>query len=219
MNKLKANLIIKNKRTIVSSLFLLLFTLGVNAKGAAGMVLYFNDGHQTFLLLADDIEGTRGWSAFGGRQEEGESIIEAAARETSEETRGFYSKEWLMLQVEGQTPVSTSNGFKMFFVEVPFVPALRIKQHPLPYSADKHSQERVHFAWVPLSNLEQAIHSEKNEIIDLYLPPSSKLKFYWDVWIKNMKDAYAINACPWQKLETLDYPAKFIENQTHRLSP
>ena len=70
----------------------LLFPGLVLAEGPAGIVLYLKSGEETFLLLGEDREDQRGWSAFGGGAQEGESEQETAAREVSEETRGYLSK-------------------------------------------------------------------------------------------------------------------------------
>ncbi|MEM7147311.1 MAG: NUDIX domain-containing protein, partial [Verrucomicrobiota bacterium] len=143
--------------------------------------------------------GTRGWSAFGGHSEEGESVMETAARETEEETRGYFRREWLMQQLRGQEPVLSKNGFSMFFVEVPFVPAQRVMQNPLADEANPVTREREYYAWIPESDLRRALNDGTTEIDHLYLPSSCEVKSYWDVWLDNMRDAYQKDACPWQR--------------------
>ncbi|MEM8955448.1 MAG: NUDIX domain-containing protein [Verrucomicrobiota bacterium] len=168
------------------------------AGNPAGIVLYFEDGQDVFFLLADDADGVRGWGAYGGGSEEGESVMETAARETEEETRGYFRREWLLEKLRGQRPVKSANGFRMFFVEVPFVPAQRVMQNPLEDEANPVFRERAHYAWIPESDLKRALEDGSTDIDPLYLPSSCEVKSYWDVWLDNMADAYRRNACPWQ---------------------
>ena len=194
-------------RFLVKYGLILLLSLNLQAEEPAGIVLYFQDGESTYLLLADEATEPRGWSAFGGGGDAGETVAETAARETEEETRGYFRRDWLLNKLKGRKPVRT-NGYNMFFVEVPFVPALRVSQNPLEKSSGTAYHEREHFAWVPVSDLEKALQrvkkgkNKKAKIDPLYLPAASKQKFYWNIWVANMQDAYAEQACPWQNQES-----------------
>ncbi|MFC4991276.1 NUDIX hydrolase [Rubritalea tangerina] len=175
----------------------MLFCGVIEAAGPAGIVLYFKSGEEVYLLLADDVVGQRGWSAFGGGANEGESTEETAAREASEETRGFYQKADLLELIRGQKPV-VSHGYTMYFAEVPYAPAIRIQQHPLENKLAVWNYEKRYFAWVPLSDLERALKDEDPALDPLYLPAKSPKKEYWNVWLRSVKAAYAQKACPWQ---------------------
>jgi len=188
----------KIKHLLIVMIVLLSLT-PIQAKGPAGTVLYFRDGHQVYLLIADDADNTRGWSAFGGGANKGESEAQTAARETEEETRGFFSKEWLLKQIKDKKPFK-SEGYSFFFVEVPFVPAQRIMNNSLK-NANKSMHERVHYAWIPESDLKHVLTSKNNKIDSKYLPSSPNPKIYWNIWLNGMRDAYKQNACPWQKIK------------------
>lgn len=159
------------------------------------MVLYFQNDDEVFLLLGEDRD-ERGWSAFGGGAHEGESVKETAARETSEETRGYFKKDWLLEQLEGKVAVK-SNGFHLFFVEVPFVPAMRVTRNEISEKTESALTEMSHFAWVPVSDLEQVLAGQSEAIEERFLPTTSKSDFYWSIWLANMRDAYRHRACPW----------------------
>ena len=185
-------------RVLVKVVVYLLLSCRLFAEEPAGIVLYFQDEETTYLLLADEVETSRGWSAFGGGGDTGEKIEETAARETEEETRGYFQQEWLLQKLENQKPVR-SRGYNMFFVEVPFVPAIRVQQNPLKAENGNAYRERVHFAWVPVSDLENALKADNRKIKPEFLPSSSPTKSYWEIWVANMRDAYEQEACPWQK--------------------
>ena len=185
------------------ALFLQIFffvTLTAQAEGPAGAVLYCRSGDQFYLLLADDIEVSRGWSAFAGGPEQGESAAETAARETYEESRGFFERDWLLKQIKEQKPVyHKRNNYTFYFIEIPFVPAIRITNHPLPKGADLVMQERPRFAWIPESDVRKALDEKSLQIDPLYLPADSSSKHYWDIWLEGMRIAYKNKACPWSE--------------------
>jgi len=172
------------------------------ANGPAGIVLYHRDGDSVFLLLADHGQSKRGWGAFGGAANPGEDRRETAARETEEETRGYFSRDWLRRQIAEQTPVQ-SGGFSMYFVEVPFVPAQRVMNNPTKEN-DKGMHERGYYAWIPFSQIEHVVAKEEPSAEDLkvnplYLPRGSNSGPFWDVWVRNMRDAMKQGAFPWDK--------------------
>ena len=178
-----------------------LLTSSANAKGPAGTVLYFQQGEQVFLLLADHSSNSRGWGSFGGGENKGETSIETAARETEEETRGYFPRELIEQKIAGQKPV-VSKGFSLYFVEIPFVPAQRIRNNPSDKS-DKSTFERDHYAWIPFSEVKKAINKRNPSIHDLkinslYLSRGTKTNFFWDVWIQNMRHAAEQGVVPWE---------------------
>ncbi|MFO8163112.1 MAG: NUDIX domain-containing protein [Desulfatiglandales bacterium] len=170
------------------------------AEGPAGIVLYLVEGQNVFLLLADHSKHTRGWSAFGGGADPGETQQATAARETYEETRGYFSQVWLSQQISKQEPVR-SKGYSMYFVEVPFVPAQRVMNNPTE-EKNKAMVERRCYAWIPFSEIEAILEkdnlsTEHLRMNPLYLPACSKSDSFWHSWIKNMHGAMKQGAFPW----------------------
>ena len=174
------------------------FALKICAEGPAGIVLYFRDNGTTYLLLADDIRKNKGWSAFGGAADAGETTRETAARETEEETRGFFKRGALLKEIQTQPPF-IHNGFTLFFVEIPFVPAQRVQRNPIAHKLNIAMYERVNYAWIPESDILKAFDHNQAKVSALYLPRKSRSDFYQRHWLLTMKAAYAQNACPWQK--------------------
>jgi 8-oxo-dGTP pyrophosphatase MutT (NUDIX family) len=175
------------------------------AGGPAGILLYHRDGDNIFVLLANDSKGTRGWGGFGGAAEENETLRETAARETEEETRGYFSRTWLAERIADQKPLS-SRGFHMYFVEVPFVPAQRVMNNPV--EGRKAAMEETQFyAWIPFSELEPVLAKDNPSAEDLrmnalYVPRGSEAHSLWRVWVLNMRDAQKQGMFPWSHDKT-----------------
>jgi 8-oxo-dGTP pyrophosphatase MutT (NUDIX family) len=186
---------------LVAAVLLMILTAGsVFAGGPAGILLYHRDGDNVFVLLANDSKGTRGWSGFGGGAEGDESLRATAARETEEETHGYFSRTWLAEQIAGQRPLS-SRGFHMYFVEVPFVPAQRVMNNPVE-GHQAAMEETQFYAWIPFSELEPVLGKDNPSGADLrmnplYVPRGCGSRSFWRVWILNMRDAYRQGAFPW----------------------
>ncbi len=174
---------------------------GVQAERPAGMVLYFKSGGEIFLLLADHRGEDRGWSAYGGGPNEGESAAETAARETEEETRGYFLREDLLTLIEGQQPVIDSDGFALYFAEIPFVPAQRVTNNPLP-SDDESYTERGPYAWIPYSELDRYLkgpveYKKKYPIAATLLPAGQNTAWFWPIWLGNVWLAVETDSIPW----------------------
>lgn len=170
------------------------------AQRSAGMVLYHQSGGETYLLLADHRTGSRGWAAYGGGAHGGETPAETAARETEEETRGFFQRAHLLELVGSQTPVIDDNGFALFFVEVDFAPAPSVANNKPP--PDNQNLERETYAWIPYSAIEGHLtadidHKREYPIDRRYLPTGSRTHWLWTVWLGNMRKAAQSNAIPW----------------------
>jgi len=153
------------------------------AEGPAGIVLYHHDGAKVQLLL-DHAHKYLGWASFGGSAKEGETVEETAARETEEETRGYFKRAWLYAQITESRP-ARSNGFTMYFVAAPFVPARQVMDHPVDEN-NLSLTERTHFAWIPLSELADVMeqdspHREAFKINPAYLPPGCKTDYFQSV--------------------------------------
>lgn len=189
---------VNSMKPLLMAILTLCFAANLYAQGSAGIVLYFKDQGNTYLLLADDVRKAKGWSAFGGAADKGETFQQTAVREASEETRGYFKKEWLEQQIRKQKPFR-EHGFTMFFVEIPFVPAQRIQNHPIKNKFSISMRERVNYAWVPEIELRYALENGKNEVNKLYLPRPIRAKYYNQHWFSAMKAAYKQKACPWLK--------------------
>ena len=179
--------------------------IGVQAERPAGggIVLYFDSGDQIFLLLADHPGSERGWAAFGGGLQEGESAEETAARETEEETRGYFLRADLLNAIREQEPVLDHNGFALYFAEIPFVPAQVVTNNPLPKD-DKSYKERGPYAWVPYSELEPYLKGPVNAenrypIEGRLLPGDRDTSWFWPVWLGNIRRAVETDSIPWTK--------------------
>lgn len=167
----------------------------------AGIVLYMESGGEVYLLLADHADpSARGWAAFGGGHEEGETAAQTAARETEEETRGFFPREALSIRLEGLTPV-VYGSFHLYFVEIPFVPAQRVAGN-IPEHETRYYRERWPYAWIPYAEVRQHLIGEELEtpclIDERFLPEGAERNWFWSVWIQNMRLAFRENAIPWE---------------------
>ena len=194
------------KKAKVLSLIITIFVCAVaKAKDPAGIVLYFRAKDDVYLLLADhagESARTRGWAAFGGGANEGESAAETAARETEEETRGYFSQKELLKKIESQEPVYDGR-FALFFAEVDFVPALRVANNDVD-SEDRAYVERGSYAWVPYSQIEGYLKNEidltRTHSIDAgYLPERRYTDWFWPVWLRNLRIAVESSALPWEQ--------------------
>ena len=189
---------------LVSAVLLMMVVAASSASagGPAGILLYFHDGDNVFLLLANDSKVGRGWSGFGGGAKPGESPRVTAARETEEETRGYFSRAWLEVQISEQDPLR-SRGFSMYFVEVPFVPAQRVMNNHI----ERHRAPMLEFqcyAWIPFSELEPVLSKENPSEEELrvnllYVAKGCEPHSYWRVWIRTMHDAQKQGAFPWSR--------------------
>ena len=183
----------------------------VQAEGPAGMVLYFQSGAEVFLLLADHRETDRGWAGYGGGPDEGESAAETAARETEEETRGYFLREDLLARIKDQEPV-IDNDFALYFAEIPFVPAQLVTNNPLP-SDDESYVERGPYAWIPYSEVQPYLKGpvepeEKHPIEERLLPGKRYTSWYWQVWLGSVRRAVETNSIPWEEAASPDLSEK-----------
>ena len=184
---------------------------GVQAERPAGMVLYFKSGDEVFLLLADHREKDRGWAGYGGGPYEGESAAETAARETEEETRGYFLRDDLLAMIKDQEPV-IDNDFALYFAEIPFVPAPLVTNNPLP-SDDESYVERGPYAWIPYSELEPYLKGpiepeDRYSIEERLLPGERYTSWYWPVWLGSVWKSVKTNSIPWDEAVGPDLSGK-----------
>ena len=171
------------------------------ASCGAGTVLYFKFKGETYLLLADHNwrgQRDRGWSGFGGLCD-GEPVDVAAARETEEETKGFYSREKIFAGL-GSSPKIRVGDFTTFFLEIDYVPAIVINnqessQHGVSYF------ERGPYAWIPISVIRQAIvkkQSGRMYIPEKYLPPAAQTNWLFEPFVTSLTAAKKAEILPWK---------------------
>lgn len=163
----------------------------------AGIVLYHRGANGVEFLLADHTAPSqRGWAAFGGRHEGDETPAQTAARETEEETRGYFRREKLAEALQKCQPFY-DGLFALYFLEVEHVPIDAILQHPVP-PGDKSFAERGPYAWVPADEVYKALSSaEEAPAIDpKYLSAGPGNKWFWKVWIHNLRQAEKAGALP-----------------------
>ena len=174
------------------------------SEGPAGIVLYFKSGGEIYLLLADHARGQdegRGWASFGGACKDQESAQETAARETEEETLGFFKRDWLLQKIKGQTPVR-DGVFSCFFLEVDFVPIPRITTSRPPTS-EPDFFERGPYAWIPFSVIAPHLEGDSSPnakaiIPPEYLPSEKQTNWFWSIWIQNLRVARRSGMLPWE---------------------
>lgn len=188
-------------RTLLFCLFLCAGLGPALSAQPAGIVLYMQSGGEVFLLLADHTDSvTRGWGAFGGSHERGETPAQTAARETAEETRGFFSPEILLGRLEGRTPV-VDGSFHMYFLEIDFVPAPRVANNT-PSNDTVYFRERGPYAWIPWSGIRKYLAAEEPAppylIDERYLPEGTERDWLWTTWMHNMRRAFQNGAIPWE---------------------
>ena len=175
----------------------------VEAKsGPAGIFLYARHQGEIQVLVGNDRLYTRGWSGFGGGHKEGEGRALTAAREASEETRGYYDQDWLLGKIVGQEPVELG-GFSLYFAQVPYVPAEQVKNHPLKRLRPAY-MEMHYYTWVPFREIESLLTKPSLSEADLKvnperIPQGCREKSYWDVWINTLRQVQLKDGFPWSR--------------------
>ncbi|HDI59061.1 MAG TPA: NUDIX domain-containing protein [Desulfobacteraceae bacterium] len=181
---------------------------GDAAGGPAGAVLYTCTDQGVFLLLADHRPPSRrGWGSFGGRHEPGESPAETAARETEEETRGYFKRAAILAAIGDQQP-AYDGFFTQYFVQVDDVPAEAIAKATAS-SNDRVYAERGPWAWIPYTEIRRLINSGHSagllRIDARYLPADAHTDWVWPTWLDSLRVAIEQGVLPWetQKVEAV----------------
>lgn len=170
------------------------------AQGPAGIFLYTETDEGIELLLADHVAPVdRGWSSFGGNAEAGESYAETAARETEEETRGYFRRGDLLQAIKDHTP--TMDGpFAFYFLKIDRVPVSEI-MNSIPPSTDRVYFERGPYAWVPLREIERFFDPDTVtfplRIPPDHLPENRFTDWIWPIWLHNLSVAMENGTIPW----------------------
>jgi 8-oxo-dGTP pyrophosphatase MutT (NUDIX family) len=149
---------------------------------AAGVIPYFVDSGVAYVLCADHRDGgDRGWGAFGGYIEAGETPEEAAARELYEETRCLYPVDDVLPEIDGDRRIE-AGSFVAFVVEVPFRPVFAIEGRDRENCEGAVFEERGPYAWIPLGEIVRAVEAagadESAELDPAYLPPGAQTKLW-----------------------------------------
>lgn len=175
--------------------------------GPAGITLYSVVDGKVLLLVADHAGSNRGWAGFGGASNPAETSYQTAARETEEETRGYFKRDRLLQQISGQYP--TFSGFySSYFAEVPFVSIEQLLQETQQVTAGI-MREREYYAWIPLQALTPLICAERlpdepadNSLLvsPEHLPDQLNGEKFWVLWIQNLRDAHQQNNLPWKSM-------------------
>ena len=133
--------------------FLLAKPLGTFAcDTAAGVVAYSEVEGQVLILIADHkINAKRGWAAFGGCIDPGETVEKAALREFHEETRCTFPRELMITKNNTRVEIGK---FTSFALRVPHVDAQQISATPSTMlCSGVTANERGPWAWIPLDQL------------------------------------------------------------------
>ncbi|MDD5704527.1 MAG: NUDIX domain-containing protein [Kiritimatiellae bacterium] len=168
---------------------------------SAGVVIYTETPQGVAVLLADHVPPSkRGWASFGGSHEPGESVTETAARETEEETHGYFKRADILLAIKTQQPVF-DGSFALFFVRVKHSPTEDIVKAAIPADNEAY-MERGPYAWIPCTEIERLLTLQDSvlplRVDSQYLPADAHTDWLWPVWIHNLRVAITKNALPWK---------------------
>jgi hypothetical protein len=191
-------------RPIVSLLTTLLIAapFTVHAQTAAGTLVYSYVDGEVMLLLADHAIGQdreRGWGGFGGTIKDNESPFIAAARETEEESRGYFPRAMVERKIRDQEPV-IDGEFALYFLEISNIDPALIYRQPIGGLPESY-HERGPYMWIPFASvsrhLEQYGTAVGIEIEPGHLPDAAVSSWYWDIWLENIVAATLVDALPW----------------------
>lgn len=197
---------LKGRRFFICAVILSLLVTGAAASGCAGgrpagTILYTQGDQGVFLLLADHRPpSTRGWGSFGGKHEPGESTPQTAARETEEETRGYFHRTAILAAIGDQQPVYDGH-FATYFVQVDHVPVTVIAASSTP-SDDLAYAERGPWAWIPYAEIQRLMDADPTaaplSIEARYLPADAHTDWVWPTWLDSLRLAVQRGALPWE---------------------
>jgi ADP-ribose pyrophosphatase YjhB (NUDIX family) len=138
---------------------------------AAGVIAYTEQDGQPYILLADHtgLGAYRGYAAFGGGLEEGETLEQGALREFHEETACHFLGQ---IQSVSKEYVRNHN-YVSFVVRVPFISSEQLNQgSQADECAGSVYSERANWIWVEQGALLEQLQTGdgfKNDQVDLKL--------------------------------------------------
>lgn len=185
---------------IVSLWLLILISQSTAASCGAGTVLYATFKGETHLLLADHqliSQRQRGWAGFGGLCD-GQPVDVAAARETEEETKGYYNREEILSRLGGSPNIRIGN-FTTFFVKVNYVPAVAFNNQKPPDSGSYYI-ERGPYTWIPFAVIRQVFENRKAGrayIPAKYLPSNARSDWLFEPFLTGLMAAGTAGILPW----------------------
>ncbi len=188
--------------SLLSFWTLVLLSQNAAANCGAGTVIYFKFKSGIYLLLAAHTwshQRERGWSGFGGFCGD-DPVDVAAARETEEETKGFYRRNEILARL-GSSPKIRVGDFTTFFVEVDYVPAIVINNKK-PSDRTAGYFERGPYAWIPFSVIWQAIAKRQTGRVQIpgkYLPPDKRSNRLFEPFVTSLLAAKTAGILPWEQ--------------------
>tara|TARA_B100000787_G_scaffold91472_1_gene67587 strand:- start:3737 stop:4186 length:450 start_codon:yes stop_codon:yes gene_type:complete len=123
--------------------------MNARADHSAGILPLYQD----HILLGKE---SRGWSAFGGKSEEGETPHETAIREFTEETAGIFGGVQLDMTTSSlvKTVTPKGNPFFLYLIELPCISEVNsIFQEKRKVTKNRREKEKKEIKWVEISKV------------------------------------------------------------------
>lgn len=182
----------KNSKILLLALFFSHQADAALKETNAGILpFYYDDSGRAFFLLGQEPNGA--WADFGGRYEQGESALETASREFSEETRYVFGKfasglknlekkadpsclkasiNYIKERISGKL-VHPKKYYVMYLAHVDFIPAQTfIKAHKVPH------YEKKDYEWVPVSEFMETINKTNDRLRAFYERKQIRRQFF-----------------------------------------
>jgi 8-oxo-dGTP pyrophosphatase MutT (NUDIX family) len=137
-------------------------------------------------------DSAKGWSDFGGRVDEGETIFEAALREGSEELTGFLGDSNTLkktIKSRGGAHVITHNGYHVHIFSMEYdenLPKYYNRNHSFLWSnMDKNTLndsklfEKIEIGWYTLKEMKKKRHIFREfyrEIVDRFIEEKENIE-------------------------------------------
>lgn len=172
---------------LISYFIFFVNTSSILAQKNAGVIPYFKNGDQIFILIADHRESDRGWASFGGRRHNNETNEQTAAREFHEETKTIFKDQNILKRIKNSPKIEQEN-FVSFVVEVDFVSVYEIINMSIE---DDEYNERGPYVWIPLPEILRAIKTEINGeflLLKKYLPKDYQQNKLYKPFVQTMKN-------------------------------
>ena len=127
-------------------------------------LIYSRNNDEIMILLAAHIIcSKRGWAGFGSICDENEGKLEAAIRETFEETGGAYSKALLSERFNSEKSIE-NDGVTTYVVEVKDKLDESSIENSVEDATEQEFKERGPYKWIKWSILKELIRAEDDTI-------------------------------------------------------